>query len=68
MKSINGKYFDSITELENASTHKLIITSNHSLSQVAAEEVAIHRFSGIYLNACIKKSLRYYNTSAFVIK
>lgn len=65
---MGNKYFDSITELEDASTHKLLITSIHSLSQVAAEEVAIHRFSGMYLNACIKKSLRYYHTSAFVIK
>lgn len=62
------KHFYSITELEGASTRKLLVTSIHSLSQVVAKEVAIYRFGGIYLNACIKKALRYYQASAFVVK
>lgn len=65
---MGDKHFDSITELEDASTPKLLITSIHSLSQVVAKAVAIYRFGGIYLNECIKAALRYYQASAFVMK
>lgn len=65
---MGDKHFDSITELEGASIRKLLITSIHSLSQVVAKRVAIYRFGGIYVNACIQKALRYYQASAFVMK
>jgi len=55
---MGDKHFDSITELEEASRHKLLITSIHSLSHVVAKEVAIYRFGGIYLNTMHKEGLK----------
>lgn len=42
--------FDSITEFEDASTHKLLIPSIIKSGRVA-EEVATNRSGGLYLNA-----------------